>query len=137
MEFNATFIASAISFIVFVFIMNAIFYKPLQTVVDKRQEFIDETTKETKAHKEKSELILKDKAKKIEITKHDAKKIILEKTEDVKNQKASMTAQAQQESFGKVETAKDELQKSYEDAEGTLAEETKKLAQQIADKILG
>ena len=41
MEFNATFIASAISFIVFTLIMNAVFYKPLGKVVSERQKFID------------------------------------------------------------------------------------------------
>lgn len=137
MEFNATFIASAISFIVFVFIMNAIFYKPLQSIVDKRQSFIDDTNKETKAHKEKTETVLKDKAKKIESTKHEAKKIITAKTEDVKNEKAKLAAQAQQESAQKVEGAKSELQKSYDEAQGILTDETKKLAQDIAAKILG
>ena len=62
MEFNATFIISAISFIVFTLIMNAIFYKPLQKVVSERQKFIDETLEEAKVHTKKSEAILKDRS---------------------------------------------------------------------------
>lgn len=137
MEFNATFIVSAISFIVFVFIMNAIFYKPLNNVVQERQKFIDDTNEEAKQHKEKSEAILKDKAKKVEQTKHDAKKIILEKSDEVKTKKASMTTEAQQKAFAQVESAKSELQKSSDEAQGVLSEESKKLADEIAAKILG
>ena len=37
MEFNATFIVSAISFIIFVVLMNIILYAPLQKVVEERK----------------------------------------------------------------------------------------------------
>ncbi|MDD3436512.1 MAG: hypothetical protein PHC64_05090 [Candidatus Gastranaerophilales bacterium] len=137
MEFNATFIVSAISFIVFVFIMNAIFYKPLQKVVDQRQKFIDDTNEEAKSHRVKSEAILKDKAKKLEKIKHEAKKIISEKSEEVKTQKTSMTSEAQQKALQKVESTKGELQKSSDEAQKVLSQEAKTLAEVITAKVLG
>ena len=137
MEFNATFIVSAISFIVFTLIMNAIFYKPLEKVVSERQKFVDETLEEAKLHTEKSEALLKDKAKKLETTKHEAKKIIVEKADEVKNQKALMASEAQQKAAKTIDVAKDELQKSKDVAQEVLSEETKKLAQDISSKILG
>ena len=39
MEFNATFLVSAISFIVFTFVMNKIFYNPLGRVISKDRSF--------------------------------------------------------------------------------------------------
>ena len=51
MEFNATFLIAAISFVVFTIIMNAIFYKPLQKIVDERQKFTEDTNAEAKANK--------------------------------------------------------------------------------------
>lgn len=137
MEFNATFIASAISFIVFTLIMNAIFYKPLQKTVSERQNFVDETLKEAKLHTEKSEAIIKDKAKKLEATKHDAKKIIATKSDEVKSQKSAMASEAQQKASQKVDSAKAELQESKDKAQEVLSEEAKNLAQDIASKILG
>lgn len=137
MEFNATFIVSAISFIAFTLIMNAIFYKPLQKTVSERQTFVDDTLKEAKEHAAKTEAIIKDKAKKLESTKQEAKKTILAKTEEVKTQKSDMTSRAQQKSVQKIEFAKAELQKTKEDLEGALSEEAKKLAQDITSKILG
>lgn len=137
MEFNATFIVSMISFIVFMLIMNGIFYKPLQKIVEERQKFVDETNAEAKSHNEKADAILKDKAKKLEKTKQEAKKIIAEKSEEVKLKKSEMTSDAQKKSADKVDLAKDELQKSKDDAQTVLSEEVKNLAQVISEKILG
>lgn len=137
MEFNATFIVSAISFIVFTFIMNAIFYNPLQKTVSERQKFVNDTLEEAKLHTAKSEAILADKAKKVEKTKHEAKKIIVEKTDEVKAQKSTMTTEAQQKAAQTVDSAKEELQKSQQEAQKVLDEEVHKLAQDISSKFLG
>lgn len=137
MEFNATFIVSAISFIVFTLIMNEIFYKPLNNVVSERQKFIDETLEEAKSHSEKSEAILKDREKKLEKTKHEAKKIIVEKADEVKAKKATLAAEAQQKAVQTIDEAKDELLKSQSEAQAVLSDELPKLAQDISSKILG
>lgn len=137
MEFNATFIVSAISFIVFTLIMNAIFYKPLQNIVLERQKFIDETNEEAKLHREKSEAILKDRDKKLEKTRHESKKLILDKSDEVKATKTQLTSDAHKKASQKIELAKDDLHKSKDDAQQVLSEEVKSIAQQIASKILG
>ncbi len=137
MEFNATFIVSAISFVIFTLIMNAILYNPLQKVVSERQTFVDETLEEAKKHHQKSEAILKDKERKLTSTKHDAKKIIVEKTEAVKAEKTALTADAQQKAVRTIDSAKEELQKSKEEAQQVLSEEVQKLSQSILSKILG
>ncbi len=137
MEFNATFIVSAISFIVFTVIMNAIFYKPLQNIAYERQKFIDDTNKAAKFNKAQSELIIKEREKKLEQTKHDAKKIIVDKTEEVKTKKSTLASEAQKKAIREVESAKNELQKSREEAQTALHGEVKKLAEIISVKVLG
>lgn len=137
MEFNATLLVTAVSFIIFVFIMNAIFYTPLQKIVTKREEFIDENLKEAKHHNKKSEELLTDREKKLESSKHNAKKIIVEKTEAVKSQKEKMTSEAQAKVAITIDSAKDELKKSTEEAQQVLSQEVQKLAQDISSKILG
>lgn len=117
--------------------MNAIFYKPLQKVVFERQNFIDETTEEAKTHREKSESILKDKAQKIESTKHDAKKIIAETADAVKAQKSTLASNAQQEAAQKVDSAKTSLKRTSEEVQDSLSEKSHDLAQSIVSKILG
>lgn len=137
MEFNATFIASAISFIVFTLIMNAIFYKPLNSVVQEREKFIDDTNEEAKLHREKSEALLKDKERKLEKTRQEAKKIILDKSDEVKTKKAKLASDAQTKAAEKIGIAKDDLCKSSGEAQAVLSEDVKNISQQIAAKILG
>lgn len=137
MEFNATFITAAISFVVFTIIMNAIFYKPLQKIVSEREEFIDETNKEAKLHREKSESILRDKERKVEKTKNDAKKIIVDKADEVKARKAELASEAQQKAVQVIGAAKEELHKSQDEAQSVLSDEAKNLALDISSKILG
>ena len=42
MEFDATFIFAAMSFIVFVFIMNAVLYKPIFNIIKQREELVEQ-----------------------------------------------------------------------------------------------
>lgn len=137
MEFNATFIASAISFIVFVLIMNSIFYKPLGKIVDDRQKFLDEHYEQAALAKEKAEALLKEKAKKLEVSKHNAKKIIADKADSAKLQKATLTGDAQQSAAGTISVAKGELQKSKNEAQAVLSDQVVELAQDISSKVLG
>jgi len=137
MEFNATFIVAFVSFIVFTVIMNLILYKPLSKIVTQRQNFIDEHYKEAKEHTTKSEAILKDKERKLTKTKHDAKQIIVDKTNEVKTQKSTMTSDAQQKAGKTIDSAKEDLQKSKNEAQGVLSNQVIDLAQNISSKILG
>jgi len=137
MEFNATFIVAFVSFIVFTIIMNLILYKPLSKIVAERQKFIDDHYKEAKENTAKSEAILKDKERKLDKTKHEAKKIISDKTNEGKTQKSAMTAEAQQKASKTIDSAKEDLQKSKDEAQGELATQVIGLAQDISSKILG
>ena len=137
MEFNATFIVSAISFIAFTLIMNAIFYKPLGKIVGDRQQFLDENYKEATWAKEKVVSLLSNKQKKLDQSKHEAKKIIADKADSAKQQKAEMTGEAQQVAAVTVNEAKSELHKSNSSAQEVLATQVVDLAQDISSKILG
>ena len=117
--------------------MNAIFYKPLQKVVGERLKFVEDTYEEAKVHKEKSEAILKDRDNKLENTRHDAKKIIFDKSEEVKTRKDSLTKEARQKASTDVENAKSELQNSSNEAQNVLSHESQMLADVISAKILG
>ena len=137
MEFNATFIVSAISFVVFSIIMNAIFYNPLSKVVAERQKFLDDNYNKASLNKEKAVAILQDKADKIEDSKHQAKKIITEKADSAKESKALMAGEAQKKAAETIDSAKSELQNSKNQAKEVLSNEVYGLAQNISSKILG
>ena len=63
MEFDATFLIAVISFIVFVLLMNKIFYAPVLKIMQARQSFVEknyscaaETKKQTELNTEKMNL---------------------------------------------------------------------------------
>ena len=65
MEFNATFLISAISFIIFTLIMNKIFYSPLERVINEREKFINDTKLETQNTNIKADTIIKERDEKL------------------------------------------------------------------------
>jgi len=137
MEFNATLIVAFVSFIVFIFIMNSILYKPLNAIVVKRQQFFDDHYLDAKLKREQAQSILADKVEKLDKSKLDAKKLITEKTEGVKAQKNVITSEAQQKAAQVIDSAKVELDKSKVEAQGVLSAQVVDLAQDISSKILG
>ena len=137
MEFNATFLVSAISFIVFVFIMNAVLYKPMEQIVEKRQNFIDDTNLAAKNNFDESEKIIADKNSKISESKQVAKKFIADKTAQAQESKSVLQKQAQGASFEKIQNAKSDLYKSRDDAKNVLSADIEVLAGEISSKILG
>lgn len=137
MEFNATFIVAFVSFILFTIIMNLILYKPVNKIVSERQKFIDDHYEEAKSKVAKSAALLKDRERKLEKSKHDAKKIIVDKTTEIKTQKSAMTAQAQQSAATTIDSAKEDLQQSKNEAQKVLSSQVLGLAQDISAKILG
>ena len=53
MEFNATFLATIISFVLFVILMNKILYAPILSIMEERKAFIDGNYKSAKENDEK------------------------------------------------------------------------------------
>lgn len=137
MEFNATLIVAFVSFIVFMFIMNSILYKPLNKIISERHDYLNDHYKDANLKKEKAKSILADKAEKLEKSKVDAKKLIAEKTEKVKAQKTAITKEAQHKATETINSAKTELEKSKADAQDVLTAKVVDLAQDISSKILG
>lgn len=137
MEFNATFIAAFVSFILFTIIMNLILYKPINKIVDERQKFVDDNYEEAKQNSVKAEAIIKDKNKKIENTKHEAKKALVDSTHEAKLKKSELTSDAQKTASQKIDEAKSGLQNEKDAAQSELTDKVVDLAQQISSKILG
>src|SRR5574344_1442482 len=135
--FNATFIVAGISFVIFTFIMNAIFYGPIERIVDERQKFINDTNEEAKLNREKSEAILKDRDEKIGSSKQNAKKLIAENSEISQKEKAESAKSAQAKAANEIGAAKESLDRETGDARNILTDNVIGLAQNISSKLLG
>ena len=134
MEFNATFLVSAISFILFTIIMNKIFYKPLESVMNEREKFINDNIYDAKLSSDKADAITKDRDEKLSKSQVDAKSLVARKINNANENSRNITDQAKQKSKEDIKSAKDALIKEAESTERDLKIE--ELADVIYSKIL-
>lgn len=75
-EFNATFIVAIFSFVVFILIMNAIFYNPILSIMKARQQYIDDNYNTAKAFNSSSEEIIENRNNQIAQVQDNSRKVI-------------------------------------------------------------
>ena len=136
MEFNATFFVTAISFIVFTFIMNKIFYAPLTKVIDEREEFINNAVTEAKDNTNQAENLLKNKEEALNATVEKTRKIITSAAEKANSDGDALTEEAKRQARLKIEDGKSSISKEKEAAQNELKSKVKDLAEIIASKVL-
>ena len=64
-EFNATFLIAMLSFVVFILIMNAIFYQPVLNIIRKRDDYINSNYADSKEILEEAKLLENERKNKI------------------------------------------------------------------------
>lgn len=136
-EFNATFLVAMISFVVFVIIMNAILYKPILSIIEERQAYIDKNNNDAIDSKNKIQNILDDKEKRLNDANIESKKIISERVQKENENSTVITEKTKAESLADISCAKDELLNESIQTTEVLKTNIKDLAEKISEKILG
>ena len=135
MEFNATFLVSVISFIIFTIIMNKIFYKPLENVMDERQKFIDDAKSDALNSNNRADA--KEKEDRLNKSASDSKKLVAGKLNAANENSKTLTDNAKQKSQDEISSAKSNLQNEALQTSEELKSKVKDLAEVISSKILG
>lgn len=136
MEFNATFLISAISFILFTLLMNKIFYKPLGKIMNERENFINDNLNDAKISNDKAEFLLKDKDEKLANSLIEARAIVSKELDATNKQSAQITAQAKQKAKNEVDLAKQNLSCEVEGFEDELNSKINELSEFLKNKII-
>ncbi len=137
MEFNATFIVSIISFVVFVLIMNKIFYVPITKIVEEREKKLKENYDDADWYNQAAEGILKVRNDKLLKTEEKSRSIIADKIEIYNNKSKKVTTEAAQKSVEEIKARKEALNVEKQQAELELKSKTHELAQMISSKVMG
>ena len=137
MEFNATILVVAVSFIVFAFAMNLILYKPILDIMQKRKEFIDENYKSASENDETSSSISAEIDEKKDAAKSDARDKYNEIIDDFKNKKSELVQQAQQVAQVELDKSNCELLAVSNEMKENLKGSMTTLANEIVEKIIG
>ena len=136
MEFNATFIVTAISFITFAILMNFVLYKPLEKIVLKRQKFINDNYDNSQINIDKSNALIKDREDKLINAKNEAVDNINRKTDLANAQKDEITAVAKQDALNNLKNNREYFSNAKQDAKSILKQDILNLAQDISNKFL-
>ncbi|MFI3300525.1 MAG: ATP synthase F0 subunit B [Candidatus Gastranaerophilales bacterium] len=136
LEFNATFLISLISFVIFIFIMNMIFYKPILTAMNERKRLVDTNYEDAKKCNDKSDELLKQKDEKLDGALVQSRKIISDKTDEMNKKSKILLDETKALSLDKIKNAKDEINQQVETSQSELSDSAVDIAKLVTSKIL-
>ena len=119
-EFNATFLVAMLSFVVFIMIMNAIFYRPILSIMRKRDEYINSNYDEAKELSEQAEKLDIKKAETIQQTQNECRTEIKNVVENAQGLASKNVQDARTEVKNEIQLKKDSLVREGEALEGVL-----------------
>ena len=137
MEFNGTFLASIVSFIVFVFLMNKVLYAPMGKIVKERQSFIEDNLESAEANHKRADKLSQEREDKLSGAKNDAREKYVKSVNGFKNEKAQLVAKAQDETNGELARAYENLNNVSNETKEGLKLRMTDLANDIVEKVLG
>ena len=137
MEFNGTFLATIITFVLFVFLMNKVLYAPILDIMEKRQSFIDENYQVADENEQKTKNIASEITSKLNVAKSDARNKYIDVLNLFKKQKAETISEAQLKSNEQLNISKAELENLSNEVKEGLKSKMSDLANDIVEKVLG
>ena len=137
LEFNATFFIAMISFVIFMIIMNAILYKPLDRIVRERRDLIDKNNLKAKIAQEKTDILKKWQVSSIEKAQKSSRETYQKILNEFKAKKDAIIENEKNLSRKEIAIAQAETQSEVIEAKHKLKEEVNILADIITSKVLG
>lgn len=137
MEINATILVSTLSFLLFIFIMNAILYKPVMKIMEERQNYIDGNKNEANLHEKHSKDLLEEKEKKISDAHKKSRDIVAMKTDAIKEEKNKAINTTKSEMSNFVDSQKNDLANQKNEIYYRLKGNVADLANNITTKLVG
>ena len=137
MEFNATFLVAAVSFIAFTLIMQAIFYHPISEIIAKRKFYLETNATQTKENLNNAKVIRDERDKELLITKTEAKNLIMSEVEIAKQEKLNKEVALKNHLSQKVAEQKADLNKEKEETSSEMKAKLDEISSLIVSKLTG
>ncbi len=137
MEFDATFIIAVISFIVFVLIMNKIFYAPILKIMQERQDIVEQNYIQAKSVREEAQKHESHYETELSKARDEARGKISKEARLLKDNRSKVISDYKDELYNKVSEQKEQLKNSAIEAKDILKNNVLDVADEISLKILG
>lgn len=135
-EFNATFIAAMLSFVVFMFIMNAIFYNPILNIIRKRESYIEKNNQESEKFMQNAEKYNLEHAEKLDKAKEEGRNKVTQNVEKTQKETYTKIQEAKEKAKDEIRLKKENLINQKNELQKTIESETvNDIAQMIVSKI--
>ena len=137
MEFNGTFFAVIITFLIFVWLMNKVLYEPVRKIVEERKLFISGNLTTAENNDKKSEELTTQRDEKLLEAKEDARLKYNELLDAFKLKKSELISNAQTEAKTELEEAYKNLENISNEAKEGLKNSMLSIANDIVEKVIG
>lgn len=137
MEFDATFLIAAISFIIFIFLMNKVFYTPILKIMQERTAFVEQNYEDTRLIKEKTKEKIDFRENELEKSRNNVQTMIAENSKALKIEGSKNIEKYKEEKYENIENEKKILKNSAIEAKEELKNNVVDIAKNISQKILG
>lgn len=137
MEFNGTFLATIVTFLVFVYLMNKILYQPVLAIMAERKSYIDENYKTADDNNIKIQSLSQERESLLSNAKDTAKSQYNDALNEYKSKKAEFINDAQNEAKENFERSNADLEKISNEVKDALKGSMTDLANDIVEKVIG
>lgn len=137
MEFNGTFLATIITFTVFVFIMNKILYAPILGIMEERKNVIDSNYKDANENNEKCKILSEEREQELNTAKNDARVKYLRTVDEFKQEHQEKIESAQEAEKQEIVRLDEELAHLSDEVKNGLKGSMANLATDIVEKVIG
>lgn len=137
-EFNATFLVAMFSFVVFILIMNAIFYNPILGIIRKREDYISSNYEDSKRYEENAKEYRDTHTAKIEQVQDRCRHEFKNSVNEAQTSANNKIRAAKENTKQIIQSKKEELLNAETQLQKTVNETVvKELASTIVSKLLG
>ena len=137
MEFNGTFLATIITFILFVFVMNKILYAPILGIMEERENFINSNYNDARENDNKTQELNTEREGKLNEAKNDARLKYLETIDEFKKERSEKIESAQEAEKEELKLSDEELNRLSDEVKDGLKVSMVSLASDIVEKVIG
>jgi len=137
MEFNGTFLATIVTFLVFVYLMNKILYQPVLAIMAERKSYIDENYKTADDNNIKIQSLSQERESLLSNAKDTAKSQYNDALNEYKSKKAEFINDAQNEAKENFERSNADLENISNEVKDALKGSMTDLANDIVEKVIG
>lgn len=136
LDINLTILIQMASFLVFMVLMNRVFFRPISEAIEARQSYLLEQQNAATHHVKEAEELQRDYEARLKATRQEAQAALAKAIDEAEARRREAIAQAQQEASGILNSARGAISAERDAALGKLESEVSAIAHAIVDKVL-